>query len=37
MLESNFTGNQLHGAQGNALVGLGRNVVARVTGKDKPA
>jgi NAD(P)-dependent dehydrogenase (short-subunit alcohol dehydrogenase family) len=35
--ESNFTGNQLHGAQGSALIGLGRNVVARVSGKDKPA
>ncbi len=37
VLDSNFTGNQLHGAQGNALVGIGRNVIARVTGKDKPA
>lgn len=36
VLESNFTGNQLHGAQGNALIGMGRNVIARVTGKDKP-
>jgi short-subunit dehydrogenase len=37
VLDSNFTGNQLHGAQGSALVGLGRNVIARVTGQDKPA
>ena len=37
VLASNFTGNQLHGAQGSALVGLGRNVFARVAGKDKPA
>jgi short-subunit dehydrogenase len=37
VLESNFTGNQLHGAQGNALIGLGRNVVARLTGKDASA
>lgn len=36
VLESNFTGNQLHGAQGNSLIGMGRNVIARVTGKDKP-
>ncbi|MEV7397361.1 SDR family NAD(P)-dependent oxidoreductase [Aeromicrobium sp. NPDC092404] len=35
VLESNFAGNLLHGAQGNALVGIGRNVIARVTGKDK--
>jgi short-subunit dehydrogenase len=37
VLESNFTGNQLHGAQGSALIGMGRNVFARVTGRDKPA
>lgn len=37
VLESNFAGNLLHGAQGNALIGIGRNVLARVTGKDKPA
>jgi short-subunit dehydrogenase len=37
VLESNSTGNQLHGAQGNALIGLGRNVVARVTGRDASA
>jgi short-subunit dehydrogenase len=37
VLASSFTGNQLHGAQGNALIGLGRNVFARFTGKDKPA
>ena len=34
VLESNFTGNQMHGAQGNALIGIGRNVLAKVTGKD---
>ena len=37
VLTSAFQGNRLHGAQGSALVGLGRNVVARVTGKDKHA
>ena len=37
VLESKFAGNQLHGAQGNAVIGLGRNVVARATGKDKSA
>jgi NAD(P)-dependent dehydrogenase (short-subunit alcohol dehydrogenase family) len=37
VLSSNFTGNQLHGAQGGALLGVGRNIVARVTGKDRPA
>ncbi|VXC30894.1 SDR family oxidoreductase [Aeromicrobium sp. 9AM] len=37
VLESHFAGNRLHGAQGNALIGLGRNVVARLTGKDSPA
>ncbi len=36
VLDSKFTGNQLHGSQGNALIGMGRNVFARVTGKDKP-
>jgi short-subunit dehydrogenase len=37
VLTSHFQGNQLHGAQGNALLGLGRNLVARVTGKDRPS
>ena len=37
VLESRFAGNQLHGAQGSALVGMGRNLVARVRGKDTPA
>lgn len=37
VLESNGTGNQLHGAQGDTLLGVGRNVLAWVTGKDKPA
>ncbi len=36
VLESMFTGNQLHGSHGSALIGIGRNVIARVTGKDKP-
>jgi len=34
VLESHFAGNQAHGAQGSALVGIGRNVLAKVTGKD---
>ena len=37
VLESRFAGNQLHGSQGSALVGIGRNLVARVTGKDQSA
>ena len=37
VLESRFAGNLPHGAQGNGLIGIGRNVMARVTGKDKPA
>jgi len=37
VLESQFAGNQLRGAHGNALIGMSRNVVARVTGKDRPA
>jgi NAD(P)-dependent dehydrogenase (short-subunit alcohol dehydrogenase family) len=35
VLSSSFTGNQLHGAQGSAVLGLGRNIIARVTGKDR--
>lgn len=37
VLGSKFTGNKLHGAQGNAVVGVGRNLIARVTGKDRSA
>ena len=37
VLGSDFSGNRLHGEQGSAILGLGRNVVARVTGKDKQA
>lgn len=37
VLTSSFTGNRLHGDQGSALLGLGRNIVARVTGKDRTA
>jgi len=37
VMESSFGGNALHGSQGSALLGIGRNVVARVTGKDRPA
>jgi short-subunit dehydrogenase len=34
VLSSTFSGNRLRGAQGSAVLGLGRNIVARVTGKD---
>lgn len=37
VLESKFAGNQLHGSHANGLIAVGRNVFARVTGKDKPA
>jgi short-subunit dehydrogenase len=37
VLESKFAGNQLHGSQGNGLIAVGRNVIARVTRKDAPA
>lgn len=33
VLASRFAGNQLHGAQGNAFVGIGRNVISLLTGK----